>query len=61
MLMNWKQKLSKIPKSPGVYIFHDKNGKIIYIGKAKVLQNRVRSYFNKIDVTDSKTKVMVKI
>ena len=60
MLMNWKQKLSKIPKSPGVYIFHDKNGKIIYIGKAKVLQNRVRSYFNKIDVTDSKTKVMVK-
>ena len=58
--MNLKQKLSKIPKSPGVYIFHDKNGKIIYIGKAKVLQNRVRSYFNKIDVTDSKTKVMVK-
>ena len=58
--MNWKQKLSKIPKSPGVYIFHDKNGKIIYIGKAKVLQNRVRSYFNKLDATDSKTKVMVK-
>ena len=58
--MNWKQKLSKIPKSPGVYIFHDKNGKIIYIGKAKVLQNRVRSYFNKIDITNSKTKVMVK-
>ncbi len=40
-------KLSSLPKSPGVYLFKDSAGKIIYIGKAKVLRNRVRSYFQK--------------
>jgi excinuclease ABC subunit C len=38
-------KLSVLPTGPGVYQFKDKNGKIIYIGKAKNLRNRVRSYF----------------
>jgi excinuclease ABC subunit C len=37
--------LSHLPESPGVYLFKDTNGTIIYIGKAKVLKNRVRSYF----------------
>ena len=40
-----QEKLDNLPKKPGVYQFKDKTGKIIYIGKAKVLRNRVRSYF----------------
>jgi len=40
-------KLDSLPKSPGVYLFKDRGGKIIYIGKAKVLRHRVRSYFQK--------------
>lgn len=40
-----KQQLSKIKKSPGVYIFRDAKNKILYIGKAKNLRARVRSYF----------------
>jgi excinuclease ABC subunit C len=41
-----KDKLSSLPEKPGVYIYRDKNGTVIYIGKAKILRNRVRSYFN---------------
>jgi excinuclease ABC subunit C len=40
-----EEKLKEIPRSPGVYIYKDVAGKIIYIGKAKNLRNRVRSYF----------------
>jgi excinuclease ABC subunit C len=40
-----QEKLDNLPKKPGCYLFKDSKGKIIYIGKAKVLQNRVRSYF----------------
>ncbi len=40
-------KLDQLPRRPGVYLFLDKRGKPIYIGKAKVLFNRVRSYFGK--------------
>ena len=42
-----EEELKKLPKKPGVYIMHDKNNKIIYIGKAVVLRNRVRQYFRK--------------
>ncbi|NQV50127.1 MAG: excinuclease ABC subunit C [Candidatus Marinimicrobia bacterium] len=38
-------KLKDLPIQPGVYFYYDKSGKIIYIGKAKVLRNRVKSYF----------------
>ena len=38
-------KLNSLPSNPGIYQFKDKNGKIIYVGKAKNLKNRVRSYF----------------
>ena len=58
--MDIQQKLSQIPKSPGVYFFRDGRGEIIYIGKAKVLKNRVRSYFNSPKGKDPKTQVMVK-
>ena len=40
-----KEKVSKLPTTPGVYQFFDANGVIIYIGKAKNLKNRVSSYF----------------
>ena len=41
-----EEKIKKLPKSPGVYIFKDKNGEILYVGKAASLKDRVRSYFN---------------
>ena len=53
-------KLAEIPKSPGCYLFKSGNGEIIYVGKAKVLRNRVRSYFQKGASKDAKTLVMVK-
>ena len=43
--MTLEEKLKEIPRSPGVYLHKDAGGKIIYIGKAKNLRNRVRSYF----------------
>lgn len=42
---NFRDELHKLPYQPGVYIMHDQNDAIIYVGKAKVLHNRVRSYF----------------
>ncbi len=43
------EKLSSLPARPGVYLMRDKNGKVIYVGKAKDLRNRVRAYFNRSD------------
>ena len=40
-----KEKLGMLPNSPGVYLMKDQSGEIIYVGKAEVLKNRVRSYF----------------
>lgn len=40
-----REELNKLPKQPGVYIMHDKNDDVIYVGKAVNLHNRVRSYF----------------
>ncbi len=57
--MNIKQLISTLSKAPGVYQFFDKNGKIIYVGKAKNLKNRVSSYFNKIH-DNGKTAVLVR-
>src|SRR3989344_6643896 len=41
------QKIATIPTSPGIYIYKDTSGKVLYVGKAKNLKNRVRSYFTK--------------
>lgn len=52
------EKLQNIPKSSGCYLFKDKKGQIIYIGKAKYLPNRVKSYFSNKNHS-SKTKLLV--
>ncbi len=50
----------QLPQKPGVYIMHDENDEIIYVGKAKKLKNRVKSYFKDMDKLDSpKTKVLM--
>ncbi len=51
--------VSTLPDSPGVYQFYDKDGKILYVGKAKNLKKRVASYFSKTHAY-GKTKVMVR-
>ncbi len=49
---NIEKQLSKLTKEPGVYLFHDAKGKIIYIGKAINLKSRVRSYWNQASWKD---------
>lgn len=53
------QKLKTLPREPGVYFHKDKDGQIIYVGKAAVLSNRVRQYFQKSRSRDPKTEALV--
>lgn len=53
-----KQKLSKLPDAPGVYFHKNEAGEVIYVGKAAVLKNRVRQYFQK-SRKDVKTEALV--
>ncbi len=55
-----KEKISSIPEKPGVYLFKDDQGKVLYAGKAKVLKNRVRSYFQKAADLDERKSAMMK-
>ncbi|NTU97986.1 MAG: excinuclease ABC subunit C, partial [Chlorobiaceae bacterium] len=54
-----REKLASLPLSPGVYQFRNSKGKVIYVGKAKNLRNRVRSYFRPPGQLYGKTLVMV--
>ena len=54
-----KQKLKSLPASPGVYFHKNSAGEIIYVGKASVLKNRVRQYFQKSANQDAKTRALV--
>ncbi len=55
---NLKHKLELLPSNPGVYQFFNDKGKVIYVGKAKNLKNRVRSYFHE-NVDSPKTRILV--
>ncbi len=57
MDINLKEKIAKLPDAPGVYIYKDAEGKIIYIGKAKSLKKRVSSYFTRF--LSAKTQALV--
>lgn len=54
-----KKKLSKLPTTPGVYFHKNSEGDVIYVGKAAVLKNRVRQYFQKSRNRDPKTEALV--
>ncbi len=57
-MLNLQSQINNLPQFPGVYLFKDKKGDIIYIGKAKNLQKRVKSYFQKTDLLP-KTQLML--
>lgn len=58
MNVQLRNKLKDLPKDPGVYFHKDKKGEIIYVGKAAVLRNRVRQYFQKSRFRDPKTTAL---
>ena len=58
-MFDLKQQLKKLPALPGVYLMHDKNDTVIYVGKAKVLKNRVRQYFMQSKNHSAKVLAMV--
>ena len=53
------EKLNNLPALPGVYQFKDKEGTVLYVGKAKILRNRVRQYFHKSRVLEPRIALMV--
>lgn len=59
-MFNIDEELKKLPDKPGVYIMKDKDGEIIYVGKAISLKNRVRQYFRSSKNDPPKVKTMVK-
>ena len=56
-----KEDLKKLPERPGVYIMKDKNDNILYVGKAVILKNRVRQYFQKTNKTERIKKMVSQI
>jgi len=57
--MTLREKAAQLPLNPGVYLYKDGAGKVIYVGKAKSLRARVRSYFNEDRLADSKTGSLI--
>lgn len=58
-MISLEEKINNLPASPGVYLFKDKKGMVIYIGKAGNLRNRVSSYFYRVEKKDLKTLSMI--
>ena len=54
-----KEKAHRLPQLPGVYLMHNKEGVVIYVGKAKSLRNRVSQYFADLAAHTLKTRRMV--
>lgn len=57
--MELREKVSQLPLQPGVYLYKDGAGKVLYVGKAKNLRSRVRSYFSDDRLADSKTGTLI--
>ena len=57
--MELRDKVGQLPFSPGVYLYKDAGGRVIYVGKAKSLRNRVRSYFSEDKLADVKTGTLI--
>jgi excinuclease ABC subunit C len=53
--MDLREKVAQLPTEPGVYLYKDAYGKVLYVGKAKNLRSRVRSYFNEDRLAEAKT------
>ncbi len=60
MFEHLRDKIKAVPNSPGIYQYFDKEGVIIYVGKAKDLRKRVQSYFNKSQKDSGKTYILIK-
>ena len=58
--MELSDKIRSLPNRPGIYQFKDEEGQVIYVGKAKKLRNRVKSYFNDANTHNGKTRVLVR-
>ena len=58
-LEHLKQRAAHLPAAPGVYLFKDAAGRVIYVGKAKNLRDRVRSYFVEERLADAKTGTLI--
>ena len=58
-MFDFENELKNLPELPGVYIMHNKDNRVIYVGKAKVLKNRVRQYFQKNASHSAKVRAMV--
>ena len=54
-----REKVSQLPLNPGVYLYKDASGKVIYVGKASSLRSRVRSYFNEDRLAEAKTGTLI--
>src|SRR5271157_1502460 len=57
--MDLREKAAQLPFAPGVYLYKDASGQVIYVGKAKILRNRVRSYFSEDKLADLKTGTLI--
>ena len=55
----WRPKAGEIPQSPGVYRFRDANGRVLYVGKAKILRSRLSNYFQPLRSLHDRTRRMV--
>jgi excinuclease ABC subunit C len=57
--MELREKVTQLPLAPGVYLYKDAGGRVIYVGKAKILRHRVRSYFSEDKLADVKTGTLI--
>src|SRR5260221_6635184 len=57
--MDIREKVAQLPINPGVYLYKDSHGKVIYVGKAKNLRSRVRTYFSDERLADVKTDTLI--